>query len=440
VKKILQETHRRAVWQVLAVYVGVSWAVLQVVDVLTQNMGLPPWVFPFALVLLLLGLPVMLATAIIQGRGSGADSTAAAPAEADAHAAPAEPVSTPFAKEPDTQPGTRRHFTWKNAVFGGAAAATLFAVVLGGYAFARRAGLGPAGTLVAKGLIDNGERIILADFDGDPDMAQAATMAFRVDLSQSPTVTLVDPQFMANVLRRMERPPDTSIDEAISLEAAVREGIKAVVAGDVAQVGGGYVFTARLVAAESGQDLVNLRESAADSTRVLETIDRLSRRMRERLGESLGSIRSSAPLDRATTTSLEALRKYSQALAAIDAVAVTQQFSDRSKAKAAATRAYELRDLLTDRERYITIGTYHSTVTQDLEAGITAYRALLDRLGIEQPLTSLRPTGEPGCGHPAVGTSHRAGSVQSQRIHQPLRDSPLPGRTGLGPGRRVEVG
>jgi len=405
VKKILQETHRRAVWQVLAVYVGVSWAVLQVVDVLTQNMGLPPWVFPFALVLLLLGLPVMLATAIIQGRGSGADSTAAAPAEADAHAAPAEPVSTPFAKEPDTQPGTRRHFTWKNAVFGGAAAATLFAVVLGGYAFARRAGLGPAGTLVAKGLIDNGERIILADFDGDPDMAQAATMAFRVDLSQSPTVTLVDPQFMANVLRRMERPPDTSIDEAISLEAAVREGIKAVVAGDVAQVGGGYVFTARLVAAESGQDLVNLRESAADSTRVLETIDRLSRRMRERLGESLGSIRSSAPLDRATTTSLEALRKYSQALAAIDAgdedlgrallreavevdstfamawrkLAVTQQFSDRSKAKAAATRAYELRDLLTDRERYITIGTYHSTVTQDLEAGITAYRALLDQ-------------------------------------------------------------
>jgi len=403
-KKILQETHRRAVWQVLAVYVGVSWAVLQVVDVLTQNMGLPPWVFPFALVLLLLGLPVMLATAVIQGRGSGADS-AELKAEADAQAAPADPVSTPFAREPDTQVGRRSHFTWKNAVFGGAAAATLFAVVLGGYAFARRAGLGPAGTLVAKGLIENGERIILADFDGDSDMAQAATIAFRVDLSQSPTVTLVDPQFMANVLRRMERPPDTPIDEAISLEAAVREGIKAIVAGDVAQVGGGYVFTARLVAAESGQDLVNLRESAADSTRVLETIDRLSRRMRERLGESLGSIRSSAPLDRATTTSLEALRKYSQALAAIDAgdedlgrallreavevdstfamawrkLAVTQQFTDQLKAKAAATRAYELRDLLTDRERYITIGTYHWTVTQDLAAGITAYRALLDQ-------------------------------------------------------------
>ena len=56
-KNLLRETHRRSVWQVLAVYVGVSWAVLQVVDVLTQNMGLPTWVFPFALVLLLIGLP-----------------------------------------------------------------------------------------------------------------------------------------------------------------------------------------------------------------------------------------------------------------------------------------------------------------------------------------------------------------------------------------------
>ena len=73
-KNLLRETHRRSVWQVLAVYVGVSWAVLQVVDVLTQNMGLPTWVFPFALVLLLIGLPMMLATAIIQGRAGAAES------------------------------------------------------------------------------------------------------------------------------------------------------------------------------------------------------------------------------------------------------------------------------------------------------------------------------------------------------------------------------
>lgn len=408
-KNLLRETHRRAVWQVLAVYVGVSWAVLQVVDVLTQNMGLPPWVFPFALVLLLLGLPVMLATAIIQGRASVAGTEEAArhgsaPEPTMETGAPPQPTRKP--EDDDPLLDRRKLFTWKNALLGGAAAATLFVTVLGGYAFARRAGLGSAGTLVAKGLLEDGERVILANFSGDETMAPVVTMAFRVDLSQSPTVNLADPSFIEAVLERMELPSDTRLDEQVALEAAVREGIKAVVAGDVADLGGGYVLTARLVAAESGQDLINLRESASDSTKVLETIDRLSRRMRERMGESLGSIRASAPLERATTTSLEALRKYTQALAAIDtgdqdlgealleeAVEIDSTFAmawrklavlhnslgDDADAREAATRAYELRDLLTDRERYITIGTYHFQVTNDTDAGITAYRSLLDQ-------------------------------------------------------------
>jgi tetratricopeptide (TPR) repeat protein len=403
-KNLLRETHRRSVWQVLAVYVGVSWAVLQVVDVLTQNMGLPSWVFPFALVLLLLGLPVMLATAIIQGRAGATETVDTSGAAVDQ--TPAEPAPRPEDSEADSLLDQRKLFTWKNALMGGAAAATLFLTVMGGYAFARRAGLGSAGTLVAKGLIEDGERIILAEFAGDANMAEAAVMAFRVDLSQSPTITVADQAFIGTVLERMELPADTRLDEEVALEAAVREGIKAVVTGDVANVAGGYVLTARLVAAESRQDLINLRESASDSTKVLETIDRLSRRMRERMGESLGSIRASAPLERATTTSLEALRKYSQSLTAIDtgdqdlgqsllreAIDIDSTFAmawrklsvlhesmgDDAAGREAATRAYELRDMLTDRERYITIGTYNSQVTNDVDAGITAYRSLLDQ-------------------------------------------------------------
>ena len=287
-KNLLRETHRRSVWQVLAVYVGVSWAVLQVGDVLTQNMGLPTWVFPFALVLLLLGLPMMLATAIIQGRGSAAESVPTSGAAADQ--TPTEAAPKLEDSDTDSLLDQRRLFTWKNAIMGGAAAITLFLTVMGGYTFARRAGLGAAGTLVAKGLIDDGERIILAEFAGDANMAEAAAMAFRVDLSQSPTVTVADPAFISTVLERMELPVNTRLDEEVALEAAVREGIKAVVTGDVASVAGGYVLTARLVAAESRQDLINLRESAADSTKVLETIDRLSRRMRERMGSRLSKL------------------------------------------------------------------------------------------------------------------------------------------------------
>jgi len=66
--KKLFEASGRSLWQVLALYAGASWVVLQVVDVVKDNMGLPDWVFPFALILLLIGLPIIVATAMVQGR------------------------------------------------------------------------------------------------------------------------------------------------------------------------------------------------------------------------------------------------------------------------------------------------------------------------------------------------------------------------------------
>ena len=65
-RKPVCEIHRRSLWQVVGIYVVVSWIVLQVVDVLANNFGLPPWFPAFALVFLLLGLPVVLAAAFVQ--------------------------------------------------------------------------------------------------------------------------------------------------------------------------------------------------------------------------------------------------------------------------------------------------------------------------------------------------------------------------------------
>ena len=405
-KSLFQEFHDRSLWQVIGIYLAGSWLVLQVVDQLTESAGLPEWVPSFALVLLLIGLPIVVATAFLQHRSAARSSgpeeigPAAVASAASEDRAPADAATSRA-----TSAGMPRQlFTWRNAILGGVAAAFLFAVVMGGWAYARNQGIGGAGTLVAKGVIEDGERLILADFSGDSAMAEVATMAFRVDLSQSPTVNVADLNFLRGVLERMEVDPDTPLDEELAREAAIREGVKAIVAGDVARAGGNYILSARLVAAESGEELVNLRETASDSSKVMDAVDQLSRRMRERMGESLGSIRASTPLDRATTTSLEALRKYSQALKAIDSgdldlgksllqeavgldpdfamawrkLAVVE-FDDPRARRAAATRAYELRDLLTDRERYMTVGTYNGYVTLDNDAAITAYRTLLEQ-------------------------------------------------------------
>ncbi len=61
-KQLIQEIHRRSLWQVLGVYLLASWVVFEVVQTVTEGLGLPQWFPAFAALLLLIGLPIVLAT------------------------------------------------------------------------------------------------------------------------------------------------------------------------------------------------------------------------------------------------------------------------------------------------------------------------------------------------------------------------------------------
>ncbi|KPK60941.1 MAG: hypothetical protein AMS21_09255, partial [Gemmatimonas sp. SG8_38_2] len=52
--------------RIVLVYLGASFAVIEAVDILIDSVGLPDWVLPGAIVLLLLGLPIIVATALVQ--------------------------------------------------------------------------------------------------------------------------------------------------------------------------------------------------------------------------------------------------------------------------------------------------------------------------------------------------------------------------------------
>lgn len=114
-KKLIHEVHRRSLWQVLGIYLVGSWVALQVVDVLGNMVALPAWFPGFALALLVIGLPVVLATAFVQERGAGREDLE--------ELAPASP-DTPI------HPGV---FTWKNATLGGVAALALLGVATVGW-------------------------------------------------------------------------------------------------------------------------------------------------------------------------------------------------------------------------------------------------------------------------------------------------------------------
>ena len=122
--QLISQAGGRSVWQVLVLYMGASWGVLEGVDVLKDNMGLPDWVFPLAVVLLLIGLPIMLGTAVIQAKFAAQGLQAAGD---DAPASSQDPVSATVAESAVEADDLEAHhiFTWRRALIGGAAAFVL---------------------------------------------------------------------------------------------------------------------------------------------------------------------------------------------------------------------------------------------------------------------------------------------------------------------------
>ena len=389
------------VWGVLAVYLGASWIVLQIVDVVKQNLGLPDWVFPFALLLLLIGLPIILATAFLQGGRASAEPTHAASASDDSAREPGDlPTASPA-------PAGQRLFTWKNALLGGGLAFLFLASATGVFMYMRTSGIGPVGSLVAAGVLEEKARVVLSEFESeDETLGRTVTESFRVDLAQSPMLTLVEPDSIGDALARMGLPEDTELTEQTARELALRDGIPAVVAGEIASLGAGYVLTARLVSASDGAVLASARASSKNPDGLVDAIDAVSASLRERIGESYTSLRETPSLAHVTTGSLEALKKYTQAYdarhrdedseAAIrlleEAVEIDSTFALAWRDLAtvidningswdqqinATQAAYRHRDRLSEREKYLVEASYHSDITEDYGQVIQAYESML---------------------------------------------------------------
>ncbi len=373
--------------RVAAIFALGSAAVLAAVYALVQRLGLPDWVFYGAGLLLLIGLPITLVAGLHERRRAR-DRT--------------------IGHSTVTPTGLAPWVSWRRALVGGTLAFAGLGLLAGAYTAMRLLGIGPIGTLVASGVLEAREPLILADFENrspDSTLGPSLTEAFRVDLAQSPTVRLMDPQAVNDALGRMERPSAATLTPALAREVAERQGVKAIVTGQIDPVGRGYVLSASLLSAANGSILTAVRESADDEGALLGAIDRLSKKVRERIGESLTTIRANPPLERVTTGSLEALRKYTAALRleendrAEEAVPLLTQAVEldsgfamawrklavvlgntrgsATRQVAAATQAFRHRDRLTAVERELAIGYYHGYVDWDPGRVIAAYQNVL---------------------------------------------------------------
>jgi tetratricopeptide (TPR) repeat protein len=377
--------------RVVGWFLAASAVVLAFAYAVVYFLGLPDWVFAGAIGLLLAGLPIMVLTGLLERRRARAH-----------HSGTSHP----------TPVGLARHLTWRTALRNGGLAFLALGLAAAGFMASRALGVGPGATLVSSGILAERDRLIVASFENltaDSSMGETVTELLRIDLAQSPSISVMAPSQVSEVLARMKRPSDTVVGSALAAEVAAREGVKAYLTGEIRAVGSGFVIAARLVNTSSGDVLVPLRESAADASGVVGAVDRLSAKLRERVGESLRTVRAEPALERVTTASLDALRLYASAERASDrgdydrAVALLEQAvgADSSfamawrrigmyltnpgtgpvevkRGMAALDRAAALKDRLTDRERLFVEAAVATRSTQDLQRSISAYLAILE--------------------------------------------------------------
>lgn len=137
-RELIREIHRRSIWQVVSVYLVGSWIALQVVQTLTTSLDLPEWFPALAIVLLIVGLPVVLATAIVQEGPPGDEGDLAGIAAGsgdDSYPPPSTPPSrpSPGLNVSGSDRGLQRWLTWRNALAGGVLVFALWGMLTAGW-------------------------------------------------------------------------------------------------------------------------------------------------------------------------------------------------------------------------------------------------------------------------------------------------------------------
>jgi serine/threonine protein kinase/Flp pilus assembly protein TadD len=255
----------------------------------------------------------------------------------------------------------------------------------------------------ARALTDK-DSVVLSEFvntTGDTVFDDTLKQALAVQLEQSPYLNLLPESKVQDALRFMGRKPDERITRDLAKEIAQRENAKAIISGSISSLGNDYVITLQATNAQTGDSLASQQIQASGKEQVLKSLDTAASGLRRKLGESLSSVQQFAtPLEQATTSSLEALKEYSQGYAAHQRLdesgaraplkraveldpnfatayatlgVVNNNLGSQKDAVAALKKAYDLRERASERERFYIMAHYYDMVLGDEEKAAEVY-------------------------------------------------------------------
>ena len=271
-------------------------------------------------------------------------------------------------------------------------AAALLLVVLGAAFLLRRS------KPVALGEKDT---ILVADFlntTGDPVFDVTLREGLSVQLEQSPFLKLISDQRIKQTLGLMGQRADAKLTPETARDLCQRTGSAAVLDGSIAQIGSQYLLTLKAVNCATGESLASAGAQASDKNHVLYALGKTASDLRNKLGESLSTVQKfDTPLEQATTSSLEALKAFSLgrrvlfgsgepeaipfykraieldpnfALAYAQLGIAYTSIGEPSIAAGYTRRAYELRDRVSEQEKFYISAVFHKEVTGNIEQAV----------------------------------------------------------------------
>jgi tetratricopeptide (TPR) repeat protein len=248
------------------------------------------------------------------------------------------------------------------------------------------------------------DTVVLADFansTGEPVFDDTLKAALEVQLRQSPFLSVLPEQRLHGTLRLMGRKPDEKVTPAIARDICERTASTAMIAGAISQLGQSYVISLDTSNCKTGETIEKQQVQAASKDEVLKALGSAADKLRRGLGESLASIdRYDARIQEATTPSLDALKAYSQGLATRrrqgdlasipffrQAIELDPEFAlaharlgtvygnmgERAKSREHTTKAYSLKDRVSEPERLYITARYHQTVEDEPQKTIDTY-------------------------------------------------------------------
>ena len=249
------------------------------------------------------------------------------------------------------------------------------------------------------------DTIVLAEFtntSGDAIFDGTLRQGLASQLEQSPFLSLVSDDGIAQTLTQLAKPKDARLTHQLARDVCQRGGSKATIEGTISGLGNPYELSLRAVDCHSGDVLAEMREQAGGKEQVLPALGKAAAKMREKLGESLSSVQMyDVPVENVTTGSLEALQAYGAGYRAMNgkedflgaiplfeeaksldpnfAMAYARLSSNygntgqTAKAAENARKAYELRQRVSDRERFYIESSYELRMTENYEAARKIY-------------------------------------------------------------------